>query len=121
MGYVSVYYQRDNGEEPVRDFIDSLNYKIQQRFFAREEQLLGAYGEKLPPPHAHHLGGGLYELKVDFGNLAYRFFYFLLGTTVIHIHAIQKKTQKVPPRDIELAISRRKHFYQQIERGELEL
>ena len=121
MSYESVYYRAENGDEPVRLFRNRLNYKIQQRFFAREEQLLQAFGERLSQPHVKYLGDGLWELKVDFGNLAYRFVYFLHGHFVVHVHAFQKKTQKTPGQELKIACARRKHFYQQLEHGGIDL
>lgn len=121
MAYTSVYYRDDGGDEPVKDFIEDLNFKVQQKFFARDEQLLGSFGEKMPPPHTEQLEDGIYELKVDFSNLAYRFLYVLHGKTVVYLHAFQKKTDKVPRREIELALDRRKHFFQQLQKDEIEL
>jgi phage-related protein len=121
MKHLSRYYGSAAGKKPVKEFIDNLNFKIQQRFFARESELLSAYGQNLAPPHVHHLDDGIYEFKVSFANLEYRFLFFRIKADLIFVHAFLKKTNKVEKQDIELARERRKDFLNRLERGLIKL
>ena len=121
MRYETVYYTTVNDNCPVKEFLNGLNFKVQQKFFARSGRLLEAYGEKLPPPHIEHLDDGIWELKISFGNSEYRFLFFRVSQYIVYVHAIEKKTQKVSRQDIELALARRRDFYEQLERGDIEL
>ena len=121
MVFETLYYSTVNGNCPVKEFLDGLNYKIQQKFFARQDRLLAAYGEKLPPPHIEHLDDGIWEFKINLGNLEYRFLFFRITHHVVYVHAFEKKTQKVSRHEIELAMTRRRDFCEQLERGEIEL
>ena len=116
-----LYYETVNANCPVKEFLNAQNYKIQQKFFARQDRLLAAYGEKLPPPHVEHLDDGIWEFKISFGNLEYRFLFFRIAKYIVYVHAFEKKTQKVPRHEIELALNRRRDFYAQLERSEIEL
>lgn len=55
----------------------------------------------------------LWELRIQYGSNDYRVFYFHYTQGLfILLHAIKKKTDKTPPRDIETALSRIKKYHQ---------
>ena len=117
MRFESIYYETTNGNCPVKEFIDGLNFKVQQRFFAREETLLSTYGEKLPPPHVHNLREGIYELILSCFGAELRFLFFRISHYVIFVHAFEKKEQKVSDHHIELALRRKRDFGDQRKAG----
>lgn len=121
MAFESVYYETESGCRPVRDLVDGLNFKIQQKFFAREEKLLSAYAENLPPPHVHYLGDGIYEFKVSFANFEYRFLFIRKSQFIVFLHAFLKKTRRVPGREIHLAAARRKDFENRWKAGRIRI
>ena len=56
----------------------------------------------------------MYEIRVDKSTNIYRIFYFVYtGRRFILLHGFQKKTQKTPKREIEIAEKRRKEFIAQ--------
>ncbi len=56
----------------------------------------------------------LYEIRVQQSTNIYRIFYFAYtGQRFILLHGFQKKTQKTPNKEIELAEKRRKEFLAQ--------
>jgi phage-related protein len=62
--------------------------------------------EKVPEKFLKHLEGtdGLYEIRVEVGNNIYRIFCcFDKGNLVVLFNAFQKKSQKTPAQEIELA------------------
>jgi phage-related protein len=102
-----VIYTTTTGESPVSAFIDSLPEPQQQKIL-RSILLLQENGTRLQAPHTKPLGDGLWELRTVFGGDAFRIIYFTwTGRRFVLLHAFQKKTQKTPPGEIELARGRR--------------
>ena len=62
---------------------------------------------------------GIYEIRVEVGNNIYRVFScFDKGSVVVLFHGIQKKTQKIPPREIRKAEVIKKEYFKGKEQGE---
>ena len=62
--------------------------------------------DRVPEKLFKHLTGttGLYEIRIEYGSDIYRFFsFFDKGKLIILINGFQKKTQKTPKKEIELA------------------
>jgi phage-related protein len=103
----TVFYTTAAGESPVSAYIDSLPGPQQQKIL-RGVLLLREHGTALPAPHTKPLGDGLWELRMVFGGDAFRVIYFTwTGRRFVLVHAFQKKTQKTPPGEIDLARGRR--------------
>lgn len=61
-----------------------------------------------------HLEGtdGLYEIRIEFESNIYRIFCcFDKGNLVVLFNAFQKKTQKTPKNEIELALKLKKEYF----------
>ena len=59
---VCYYYITASNRCPVKEFIDLLCDKTQQKFFF-VKALLEEFGYKLPYPHAKYLGNSIFELR----------------------------------------------------------
>ena len=72
------------------------------------------YGlEKLHEPHAKHLEGKLWELRVKAAEGIARGLYVMVtGRRIVVLHVFEKKTQKTPRRAIEIALNRMKRMMQ---------
>src|SRR4030065_1571214 len=104
-----VFYQEDAKSIPVLDWLDRLPAKVQDKCRVRIERLRDL-GHELRRPAADFLRDGIYELRVRLGTTNYRMLYFFYGRiAAVLAHALVKKGQ-VPPRDIELAIRRKRNF-----------
>jgi phage-related protein len=70
------------------------------------------YGlEKLHEPHAKHLEGKLWELRVKADEgIARRLYVTVTGRRIVVLHVFEKKTQKTPRRAIEVALDRMKRM-----------
>ena len=102
-----VFYTTAAEYSPVRAFIDSLP-EPQQAKILRGVLLLQENGTALREPSVKPLGDGLWELRTVFGGEAFRIIYFTwTGRRFVLLHAFQKKTQKTPPGEIDLARGRR--------------
>ena len=59
-------------------------------------------------PHADYLRDGIYELRASLSRVHYRIRYFFFGKNVVAVsHGITKEGE-VPPKEIELSITRMK-------------
>lgn len=70
--------------------------------------------DRVPKKFFQHMEGtaGLYEIRVEVGNNIFRAFsFFDEGQLIIIANAFQKKTQKTPKSEIELAIKIKKEYF----------
>lgn len=85
------FYEKENGEVPALDFINSLTQKLQQRVFKGME-LLELYGIHLREPHSKALKNGIFELRVQFGSDIPRILYFFyVDRKIIFTNGFMKK------------------------------
>ncbi len=110
MRFEVIFYEKENGDCPVQEFLDSLNIKMRAKVL-QTIKLLEANGYKLRKPYSEHLEDGIFELRTKFGTDITRVLYFFfIGQRVILTNGFVKKTQKTPPPEIELAKKRRTDF-----------
>ncbi len=104
------FYQFPNGNSPVFDWFNEQNAKVQAKF-ARIFELLEEHGTSVGKPYVAPLEDKLYEIRVEQDTNIYRIIYFAYtGKRFILIHGFQKKTQKTPKKEINLAKQRMKAF-----------
>ena len=111
MGNISCfYYVTESNKSPVKDFIDSLDYSSQRKFFF-VKRLLEEFGHKLPQPHAKYIGDEIFELRFKGQEGQIRILYFFFHQDkVVFTNGFIKKTAKLPEREKALAVERRKAF-----------
>ncbi|MDP2929272.1 MAG: type II toxin-antitoxin system RelE/ParE family toxin [Candidatus Omnitrophota bacterium] len=106
----SYYYLTESGKSPVKEFIDSLDFKSQRKFFFVKE-LLEEFGHKLPFPHAKYIGNSIFELRFKGHEGATRVLYFFYHEDrAIFTNGFIKKTNKTPKNKITIANERRANF-----------
>src|SRR5436305_6215333 len=111
-----VFYMEDNGACPVREFLVSLDTKTQARFAWSIEQLR-LRNVAAREPLVRHLEGKLWELREESSTNIYRLVYFVFsGQRIVFLHGIQKKTEKTPRREIEIALQRLHNFVKREEK-----
>lgn len=115
--YRCFYYTAESGDSPVEKFIDSLDYKTQRKFFFKKG-LLEEFGPRLPYPHSKYIDEDIYELRFEGLEGAIRILYFFFyRNEVIFTNGFIKKSNRMPKREKELALERKKLFL--IKRGDL--
>lgn len=108
--YTCVYFTTDSGRIPVEEFIDGLNARSRQKFF-NVVAMLEELGKHLPEPHGKYIGDEIYELRFQGIEGHVRVLYFFFVTEkIILTNGFVKKTWKVPEREIETAVERRKIY-----------
>ena len=111
-----VFYTEDNGTCPVREFLVSLDAKTQVRFAWSIEQLR-LRNVAAREPLVRHLDGKLWELREESSTNIYRLIYFFFsGQRIVFLHGFQKKTEKTPRREIEVALQRLDSFMKKEEK-----
>ena len=94
------------------DFFETLKPEVKKKF-NWTLQLIASV-DRVPEKYLKHLTGtsGLYEVRVEVGSNIYRVFnFFDKGHLVILLNGFQKKTQKTPPNEIEMAEKLKKQYY----------
>jgi phage-related protein len=101
--YTIEYYS-----EGVEDEILALPDTLAARYIVLTRRMT-AVGPNLGPPHTEAFGDGLFELRLKGAEgIARVFFCSLVARQIMMLHSFVKKTQKTPPREIELARKRMK-------------
>lgn len=104
-----VFFREEDGSVPVLDWLDGLTDKAQAKCTARIERL-AELGHELRRPEADYLRDGVYELRVGLQGINYRILYFFHGRTAAVLSHGLVKERRVPSREIDLAVERRKRF-----------
>ncbi|MBK7428267.1 MAG: type II toxin-antitoxin system RelE/ParE family toxin [Saprospiraceae bacterium] len=94
------------------DFFEKLKPEVKKKF-NWTLQLIATI-ERVPKKYFEHLtdSTGIYEIRVEAGSDIYRVFsFFDKGNLVILVNGFQKKTQKTPRHEIELAEKLKKQYF----------
>lgn len=105
--FVLEFYETADGKTPVTDFLDSLDPKMTVKLVGLME-LLEEKGIELRLPYSAHLDDGIFELRCQLGsNITRVLYFFYIGKRIIVTNGFVKKTQKTPPKELDLAKYRR--------------
>jgi len=94
------------------DFFEKLKPEVKKKF-NWTLQLITTI-DRVPEKYFKHLTGttGLYEVRVEVVSNIYRVFcFFDKGQLIILANGFQKKTQKTPTKEIELAEKLKKQYF----------
>ena len=74
--------------------------------------------DRVPKKYFQYMEDGIYEIRVEVGNNIFRAFsFFDEGKMIVVANAFQKKTQKTPRSEIELAIKIKKEYFDEKDRN----
>ena len=69
--------------------------------------------DRMPVKFIKHISDGIYELRLSYSGNIYRlFFIFDEGNIVVLFNGFQKKTQKIPKKEIEKAKKIKEDYYE---------
>lgn len=100
----------------MQSFLDDLDKPRRAKVVALIA-LLREQGPTLPFPYSSQVRSKVRELRTRYGKERYRVLYF--GgpkRTFVLLHALEKRTEKLPEREIKIAEERMKRYVQQNER-----
>lgn len=114
MNYKILFYKKENGTEPVKEFLLRLPPKHKAKAL-REIDLLAEFGTQLKEPHIKKITGdkykGLWELRIKFAGDISRIFYFMPeADAFILLHGYLKKSDKTPERELKTAKKRMDNY-----------
>ncbi|KPM47965.1 type II toxin-antitoxin system RelE/ParE family toxin [Jiulongibacter sediminis] len=99
-------------EDHYLNFYNSLRPQVKKKF-NWTLQLISTL-ERIPEKFFKHLTGtdGLFEVRVEVGSNIYRVFsFFDKGQLIILVNGFQKKTQKTPKNEIEMALKLKQQYF----------
>ncbi|OYZ11956.1 MAG: hypothetical protein B7Y39_19075 [Bdellovibrio sp. 28-41-41] len=102
------FYETPGGNSPIKKFIDDLPKADQARFLEviDEIELNGLSASRII---FKPLEGKLWEIKFNSPTSGYRALYVMIEKDLmVWLHAFNKKTQKTPKQDLDLARKRLK-------------
>lgn len=102
------FFQTARGNYPVEEFIKNQQQSTAAKI-ASAIKLLETDGPFLKPPYIKKLQDKLYELRIS-GKEAIRIFYTIKNDEYYLLHAIKKKVQKTPTRELKVALDRMKEL-----------
>jgi phage-related protein len=99
-------------EDHYLNFYETLKPEVKKKFNWTLQLILTV--ERIPEKYFKHLTGtdGLFEIRVEVGSNIYRVFsFFDKGQLIILVNGFQKKTQKTPKNEIELAVKLKNQYF----------
>lgn len=106
MSYSVMFYQTTRGNFPVKDFIEKQQINTQAKI-AHFIYLLTEYGPFLKPPESKKIHTRLHELRIKH-TISIRIIYTFDRQTFYLLHAFIKKTNKIPHKEIRIALDRQR-------------
>lgn len=112
------YYETENGNSPVFEWIRDLPGEVEEVEEGRKPKTdqgvalwyieqLSIMGLEAKPPMVKHLEGKLYELRWKTSGKQHRIAYFsYTGRKFVLLHGFVKKTRKTEKKDLKLARDR---------------
>ena len=77
--------------------------------FIRYAERMEIFGPDLGMPHTRAMGGGLFELRIKAAEGIARVFYCtVVDRRIVVLHQFVKKSDKTPPKELEIARRRMK-------------
>ncbi len=115
--WTTEFYIDPSGARPVEEFLDSVDAKTRARFRWSMEQLR-VRNVQAREPLVKHVEDKLWELREESSTNIYRVIYFFFtGRRIIFLHGFQKKTQKTPNKELEIARARYQDFISREAKG----
>jgi len=102
------FYKTSNGNEPVREWLQSLSKEIKKIVGEdiRTVQIVWPHGM----PLVKHMGGKLWEIRSSIPNGIVRILFTIKNEHIVLLHSFIKKTQKTPQQELEMARKRLKEW-----------
>ena len=107
-----IFYESDFGDKPAEDFLIGLEASARAKVVRSLEMLRTL--PVVPAKFWHKLSDQkIWEVRAEYAGNIYR----ILATTakgnrVVLLHGFQKKSQKTPRQDMEIAQQRQKRYFQ---------
>lgn len=113
-----LFYEKENGQRPVEDFLKSLDVKMRVKMVGLLE-ILEEKGNILREPYSKHLEDGIFELRCKVGsNITRVLYFFYYQGKIILTNGFVKKVQKTPRKEISIAKTYRADYVERVKSDE---
>lgn len=114
-----IFYEKQNGEIPVKDFLESIDNKAAAKVMSDIEKLqIAGYMLREPKSKLIEHEEKIYELRSKFPNGISRILYFFKkGNNIIMTNGFIKKSRKTPKSEIKKAISYKKDYERRLKKS----
>jgi phage-related protein len=103
------FYTTPSGRRPVIDYIKK-QAKHERASLVEALEMIEIHGFEAPRMSFRQIRGKLWEIKIE-RKLSHRIFYAaVVKEEIVLLHAYQKKSQKAPKKEIDLAQKRMKEI-----------
>ena len=117
MCFAAEFYEKENGDQPAKEFLLSLDKKMRAKMLDTIS-ILQDNGYELREPYSKHLSEGILELRAKVGSDISRVLYFFyFDRHIILTNGFIKKTQKTPKAELEKAKAFRADYLKRKERA----
>lgn len=108
MAWKVKFFQTKRGDYPVKEFIERLEKKTYARAL-KSITILCDFGPFIRMPYSKKVGSHLFELRIK-GAESIRILYTQIGEKYFLVHAFKKKGQKIPQKELKIALDRAKEL-----------
>lgn len=108
--FIVKFFRSLRGENYVKDFLDGLQEKLREKVIS-DIMFLEEYGYQTRRPRADLLRDKIYELRTSLGHLEVRILYFFDKELIIMTHGFLKKSDAVPPNEIDRALNIKTDYF----------
>ncbi len=108
---IAKFYVTEAGNEPVREWLKSLDKEDRQRI--GEDIKTVEFGFPIGMPTCRLMGKGLYEVRSSLDRRIARVLFCISEDEMVLLHGFIKKSQKTPEQDLELALKRKQKLENQ--------
>ena len=107
-----------SGRVPVREFIDEQAVEVREKIFSDLERLVH-FNVQLGSPYVEKVEGrDFWALRTKVRGNIYRTFYFAhTGKKFVLLHTYQKKSQKAPKKELDVAEERMSDYLRRSEKA----
>jgi phage-related protein len=103
------FYETARGRRPVREWILDLT-EADRRIIGKDIQKV-EFGWPIGMPYCRSVGSGIWEIRSDLtGGRIARVVFCIDRDEMVLLHGFEKKTQKTPKKNLDLALSRKREF-----------
>jgi phage-related protein len=106
--FSAVFFETAGGKQPVKEFIKELTKEEQKEIGADINVVQKNFPIGLPL--VKKIKPKLWEIRSTIKDGICRIFFTIFAEKIILLHIFVKKTQKTPPKEIDIAIERLKEF-----------
>jgi len=110
MPLTTIFYRTASGNEPVREWLQSLTKTEKFRVGVDIWKVQAEW--PIGMPHIRPLGNGLHEVRSRLAHGIARVLFIIDNEDMVLLHGFIKKTQKIPPEVLALAEKRRRDYEQ---------